>query len=295
MSYIDLHVHSNKSDGTLSPSEVAARAASYGLSAIALTDHDCVSGIAEAERAAAELGRAGKPLRIVPGVEISADYKNRDIHILGLLIDPEDAPLNAALSGALKARDIRNERMVKNLQAAGIDITLEDLLFGAGDTVITRAHFARHLLERGYVKTREEAFRKYLDSGTPYYVRREYMQPSEAIRLIRAAGGIPVLAHPLLYRLTPDGVKELVAKLSAEGLAGIETIYSANTGADEAFVRRLAAEFNLLKTGGSDFHGANKPDIEIGVGRGNLRIPEELLTALEEARGAIVQPEIFPR
>lgn len=287
MSYIDLHVHSNKSDGTLSPAEVVAHAAAHGLSAIALTDHDCISGIAEAQAAAEKQSADGAPIRIVPGVEISADYKNRDIHILGLLIAPENAALNTALSDALKARDIRNEKMVKNLQNAGIDITIEELLFGTGDTVITRAHFARHLLAHGYVKTREEAFRKYLDSDTPYYVRREFMQPAKAIRLIRAAGGIPVLAHPLLYHLTPNEVKELVAKLSAEGLLGIETLYSANTGTDEAFVRRLAAEFDLLKTGGSDFHGANKPDIEIGVGRGNLRIPEELLAALDAAKGRL--------
>lgn len=285
MAYIDLHVHSNKSDGTLSPAEVAAHAAACGLSAIALTDHDCVAGIAEAQKAAQKLAAAGTPLRIVPGVEISADYKNRDIHILGLLIDPEDAALNTALSKALASRDARNEKMVKNLQAAGLDITVENLLFGTGDTVITRAHFARHLLARGYVKTREEAFRKYLDSSTPYYVRREYMQPAAAIRLIRLAGGIPVLAHPLLYHLDADGVKELVAKLSGEGLMGIETIYSKNTGTDEAFVRKLAADFHLLMTGGSDFHGANKPDIAIGVGRGNLRIPEEMLEKLDAAKG----------
>lgn len=284
MGYIDLHVHSNKSDGTLSPAEVAARAAAHGLCAIALTDHDCVAGIAEAQAAAKTLTVDGAPLRVVPGVEISADYKNRDIHILGLLIDPEDAALNAALAGALASRDTRNEKMVKNLQAAGLDITLEDLRFGAADTVITRAHFARHLLAKGYVKTREEAFRKYLDSSTPYYVRREYMQPREAIRLILASGGVPVLAHPLLYHLDAGGVRELVTKLTGEGLMGIETIYSKNTGTDEAFVRKLAADFHLLMTGGSDFHGANKPEIEIGTGRGNLKIPEELLIKLEKAR-----------
>ena len=129
MAYIDLHVHSNKSDGTLSPTEVAERAAARGLCAIALTDHDCVAGIAEAQAAAEKLLVDGKPLRVVPGVEISADYKNRDIHILGLLIAPENAALNAALAKALTSRDTRNEKMVKNLQAAGLDITVEDLLF----------------------------------------------------------------------------------------------------------------------------------------------------------------------
>lgn len=285
MKYIDLHVHSNKSDGTLSPSEVVSHAAECGLSAIALTDHDCVAGVLEACAAAEKLSANGISIRIVPGVEISADYKNRDIHILGLFIDVENPALLNALNAALKARDKRNEKMVKNLQNAGLEITVKDLLFGTNDTVITRAHFARHLLAKGYVKTWEEAFSKYLDSTTPYYVRREYMMPDMAIRLIRAAGGIPVLAHPLLYHLDTDGVRELVKKLKGEGLMGIETFYSKNTGTDEAFVRKLAAEFHLLMTGGSDFHGANKPDIEIGVGRGNLRIPEEILWELEKTRG----------
>lgn len=285
MGYIDLHVHSNKSDGTLSPALLAAHAAERGLKAIALTDHDCVAGIKEANAAAKKLLVGGAPLRIVPGVEISADYKNRDIHILGLFIDTENSELLTALDNALAARDKRNEKMVKNLQDAGLDITMDDLLFGTSDTVITRAHFARHLLAKGYVKTTEEAFLKYLDIDTPYYVRREYMLPDTAIRLIRSAGGIPVLAHPLLYHLDSDGVRALVKKLKGEGLMGIETIYSKNTGTDEAFVRKLAAQFNLLMTGGSDFHGANKPDIEIGVGRGNLRIPEKMLEELEKARG----------
>lgn len=284
MGYIDLHVHSNKSDGTLSPALLAEHAAERGLKAIALTDHDCVAGIKEANAAAKKLLVDGAPLRIVPGVEISADYKNRDIHILGLFIDTENSELLTALDSALAARDKRNEKMVKNLRDAGLDITMDDLLFGTSDTVITRAHFARHLLAKGYVKTTEEAFLKYLDIDTPYYVRREYMLPDTAIRLIRSAGGIPVLAHPLLYHLDSDGVRALVKKLKGEGLMGIETIYSKNTGTDEAFVRKLAAQFNLLMTGGSDFHGANKPDIEIGVGRGNLRIPEKMLEELEKAR-----------
>ncbi|MDE7298596.1 MAG: PHP domain-containing protein [Lachnospiraceae bacterium] len=283
MNYIDLHVHSNKSDGTLTPAEVAKHAAERGLTAIALTDHDCVSGIDEAEQAAASLRAAGHALRIIPGVEISADYKNGDIHILGLFINPSDPALTAALDEAIRCRDARNAKMVQNLRNAGIDITLEELLFEAKDTVVTRAHFARFLQAHGYVKDRTEAFRRYLDRDTPYYVRREYLQPARAIELIRGAGGVPVLAHPLLYHLTPDGVKELVAQLKSAGLGGIEAIYSANTGTDESFVRQLASRYDLAISGGSDFHGANKPDIEIGTGRGNLRIPEDLLDALRRA------------
>ena len=283
MNYIDLHVHSSKSDGTLTPAEVAKRAAERGLTAIALPDPDCVSGIAEAEHAAAELRAAGHALRIIPGVEISADYKNGDIHILGLFIEPSEPALTAALSEAIRCRDVRNEKMVQRLRDAGIEITLEALRSEAEDTVITRAHFARFLKMHGYVKNNSEAFRRYLDRDTPFYVPREYLQPERAIELIRGAGGVPVLAHPLLYHLTPDGVKELVARLKAAGLGGIEAIYSANTGSDEGFVRQLAAQYGLAVSGGSDFHGAAKPGIEIGIGRGGLRIPETLLEDLRRA------------
>lgn len=280
MEYIDLHVHSNKSDGTLCPTELVNYAAKSGLAAIALTDHDCVDGIKEARAASSNLAAQGRFIYVVPGVELSADYKKRDIHILGLFIDPDHPVLVSALEKARASRDIRNEKMVRALQKANIQITLKDLTFGTNDTVITRAHYARFLVEHGYVKDRKEAFRKYLDSDTPYYVRREYMQPKEAIETIRKAGGVPVLAHPLLYHLSPEGVCELVRLLSDAGLAGIEAIYSANTGTDEAFVRQLAAKFHLLISGGSDFHGANKPEIEIGTGRGNLRIPKDILTPL---------------
>ncbi|MBQ9119362.1 MAG: PHP domain-containing protein [Lachnospiraceae bacterium] len=276
--YIDLHVHSNKSDGTLSPTEVVQHAIRRGLAAIALTDHDCISGISEA---VAEAARAAAPIRIVPGIEISAEYKDRDIHILGLLIDSEHPDLRGALNAAILARDTRNEKMVQNLQRAGLDITMADLLFDAKDTVITRAHFARHLIAKGYVKDRHEAFKRYLDSTTPYYVCRKYIKPEQAIQLILQAGGIPVLAHPLLYHLKLTELEELLTELVGYGLCGIETLYSANSAADEALVRSLAGKYKLLMTGGSDFHGANKPEIEIGTGRGNLRIPMELLDKLD--------------
>ncbi len=278
MSYIDLHVHSNKSDGTLTPAEVVRHAASHGLSAIALTDHDCVNGISEA---VAEASHLTTPLRIVPGVEISAQYQSQDIHILGLLIDPENVPLNKSLSEAIAARDIRNEKMVANLQRAGLDITMDDLLFDAKETVITRAHFARHLIAKGYGKNRQEIFRRYLDSTTPYYVCREYIQPKRAIELILQAGGIPVLAHPLLYHLKLNEIEALLTELKGYGLLGLETLYTKNSASDEALVRSLAHKYGLLMTGGSDFHGLNKPEVEIGVGCGNLRIPMELLDKLD--------------
>lgn len=282
MKYIDLHVHSNISDGTLTPTEVVLLAAKSNLSAIALTDHDTVAGLEEAIKAAKDLEKEGKQIRIVEGVEISADYKGKDIHILGLLIDTKHQGLISSLEKALKNRDERNEKMASKLRAAGIDISLEDLTFKEPNTVITRAHFARFLFEHGYVKTRNEAFEKYLGENCPYYVPREYLTPKDAISLIKQAGGIPVLAHPLLYNFSSNELEELVRYLKELGLVGIETIYSANIGSDESTVRELAQRYDLLMTGGSDYHGANKPNLAIGIGKGNLKIPYSMLDTLDQ-------------
>lgn len=281
MKYIDLHVHSSHSDGTDSPSEVIRRAAARGLAAIALTDHDTVSGISEALEAARQETLAGRPIRLIPGIEISAGYKDRDIHILGLFLQWQDSALNKALEIAVASREQRNETMAKRLRDAGISITVEALRKGEPDTVITRAHFAKFLTENGYVRTKSEAFEKYLDVSTPYYVPREYIAPSEAVRLIKNAGGIAVLAHPLLYESTLEGTQELIAHAVQSGIEGIEAIYSSNTNSDEQLARSYAANYQLLITGGSDYHGSNKPMIHLGTGKGNLKIPYYLLERLE--------------
>lgn len=281
MKYIDLHVHSSHSDGTDSPSEVIRRAAARGLAAIALTDHDTVSGISEALEAARQETLAGRPIRLIPGIEISAGYKDRDIHILGLFLQWQDPALNKALEIAVASREQRNETMAKRLRDAGISITVEALRKGEPDAVITRAHFAKFLTENGYVRTKSEAFEKYLDVSTPYYVPREYIAPSEAVRLIKNAGGIAVLAHPLLYESTLEGTQELIAHAVQSGIEGIEAIYSSNTNSDEQLARSYAAKYQLLITGGSDYHGSNKPMIHLGTGKGNLKIPYYLLERLE--------------
>ena len=281
MQYIDLHVHTNCSDGTLTPEEVIARALELNLRAIAITDHDTVAGISRAQEYLTQQPNACD-WELIPGFEISAEYQGKDIHILGLYIDSTNPHLIQELSNALSERDARNEKMAALLREDGIDIHVKDLTFGVPNTVITRAHFARYLVEQHYVKNNSEAFERYLNSGTKYYVPRTYMKPKDAIDLIRFAGGIPVLAHPLLYKLDLNGIDTLVSTLKSYGLVGIETIYSSNTGFDEGIVRRFANRFDLLMTGGSDFHGTNKPAINLGTGRGNLRIPETLLTPLKE-------------
>lgn len=272
MDYIDLHVHSNVSDGTSTPTELVSYAYEKKLSAFALTDHDTVDGVAEAVSAAASLATEDRKLTVIPGVEISAGYHGRDIHILGLCLDYTDPTLVETLHNVAMERGRRNEKMLKNLQDAGLSITMEDLHEGNEDAIITRAHFGKALLKKGYVSSIKEAFSKYLDSNGPYYVPREYLSPKTAIELITNAGGIAVLAHPLLYKFSASELRTLLSELKGYGLQGIEAVYSCNIGLDESFVRSLAREFDLVCTGGSDYHGSVKPDIDLGSGRGNLKI-----------------------
>ena len=284
MKYIDLHVHSNASDGTLSPKEVTEEAWKQNLAAFALTDHDTIQGIQAAMEQSKKMAADGKEIEVIPGVELSVEYKKRDIHMLGLMIDYEDAALKKSLDDARTERSTRNDKMVKNLSDAGLDITMEELRTLSGDAVITRAHFGKLLLQKNYVKTLNEAFEKYLGEDGPYYVPRKYISPEDSIDLIRAAGGIPVLAHPLLYKLPEEELDALIRRLKEHGLIGIETFYSANMGFDEDIVRRYANKYDLIMTGGSDFHGANKPLIQLGTGKGNLKIPYSILETLKETK-----------
>lgn len=276
---IDLHVHSNHSDGTLSPEALVALAKDSGVSAFALTDHDTVSGIQKAKAAA--LQDASSPLTVISGTEISAAYKNRDIHILGLFIDETNPALLQALDEAVQARDARNETVAKRFRELGIPVTTDDLRSINPDTIITRAHFAQYLLAHHHVTSWEEAFSRYLGYDAPCFVPRTYMEPERAISLILQAGGIPVLAHPLLYKLPPAELEALLKRLTDAGLKGLEVYYSSNTRFDEQICYSLANRFGLLMTGGSDFHGDNKPNLYLGTGRNNnLAIPETLLEPL---------------
>ena len=177
-------------------------------------------------------------------------------------------------------RDNRNKKMCENLHNAGYPITYQELTDKFGDMILTRAHFAKLLLENGGVPSMDAAFKTCLAIDSPYFVNREYLTPEGAIQLIQNAGGIPVLAHPLLYKLSVSQIRTMLETLKTYGIRGIEALYSRNHGTDEAFVRKLANEYDLFITGGSDFHGDNKPDIEMGTGTGNLRVPVMLLENL---------------
>lgn len=280
--YIDLHVHSNASDGTLTPTEIVELAVANQISAIALTDHDTLVGIPEAHSAALAATQKGHKIQVIPGAELSVSYGKKDIHILGLFVDPNNKLLLQSLATARRKRDERNEKMAANLEAVGLDISMDKIRAIEGDAILTRAHFAKYLVEHGYVKTNQDAFNRYLSSDSSYYVPREYLAPEEAIYLIQSAGGLAILAHPLLYKYSLAEVEQLVSDFTNQGLDGIEAIYSSNIGFDEGHMRHLANKYGLVISGGSDFHGANKPGLDLGIGRGNLKIPYSVLEKLEE-------------
>ena len=279
MKYVDLHVHSTVSDGTLSPTELVKAAAKASLAAFALTDHDTVRGVDEAILAASNLN-----LEVIPGVEISTRYKDKEIHIVGLFLDHHNEELLKGLGNEIEIRNRRNDMLIEKFNENGFPVTMEEMNKMFPDSVITRAHFASFMVKKGYVKTTLDAFNRYLGEGMPLYIPREKKSPEEAINLITSAGGVAVLAHPLLYHLTMGELKELCILLKGYGLTGIESMYSTYKGFDEISVKNLAKEVGLLESGGSDFHGANKPHIKIGSGMGTLRINYEYMEKLKNSR-----------
>lgn len=275
---IDLHVHSNASDGTYSPAELVNEAVRAGLSAFALTDHDTTAGIVEAAEAAKASG-----IELVPGVELSTEYEGKEVHVLGLYIDIENETLQKQMADFRQSRDNRNIFMLEKLRAEGFDITQEELEAKFPDAVITRAHIARYLLDKGYIPDMKTAFSEYIGDGCRCYVGRPKVTPMDAVDYIITAGGLPVLAHPVIYHMEQSKLVHMIQQMKAHGLIGIEAIYSENSPADEQIYKTLARKENLLITGGSDFHGTNKPDIQLGTGRGQLYIPYSILEKIKKS------------
>ncbi|WP_054741472.1 PHP domain-containing protein [Cellulosilyticum ruminicola] len=277
MKQIDLHVHSNSSDGTLSPEEVVLLAKSKGLSAIALTDHDTVSGVETAIKKGKEIG-----LTVVPGIEFSADYNGKEVHMLGYYMDYKNPKLLEKLNYLVESRTKRNLQIIDKLATLGMPLTFEDLGEGYGpDTVLTRAHFAAALLKKGYIKTRDQAFNKYIGAGKPAYVARERFTTHECMDMIHNAGGLAVLAHPKLYDFSNSEVTQVIKDLASKGLDGVECIYATHTQNETAHLLQVCKNLDLLSTGGSDFHGDNKPNLELGSGYGHLQVPYDLLEGLQ--------------
>lgn len=278
MELIDLHVHSNASDGSLTPTEVADEAMRMGLSAIALTDHDTIDGIPEILEYTKD-----KPLEVVPGIELSCYYNNREVHILGFYMDYTNPALNEELSELKMAREGRNLKMVELMQADGLPVTMEKLLHGNPDSVITRAHFARVLVEEGVCKDKEAAFKKYIGIGCKYYLPKPQVTCETAMKILTTYSKGAFLAHPLLYHLGYAQIEELLIYLKSLGLKGVEAYHSSNNAYESDKLRSMAMKLGLGISGGSDFHSAVKPNIQMGKGRGGMKISMHLLDEIKKS------------
>lgn len=253
-----------------------------GVTALAITDHDIMTGIAEAMAAGQQCG-----IEVIPGVEISSLTGDSELHILGYFLDLQDADLNDRFKTLRDSRHRRNPRIIERLQALGIDITYDEVRAIAGPGSIGRPHIARALMDKHVVASAKEAFDRFLAEGKPAYVPRELPSPAEAIRWIKAARGLAVLAHPSWVKLEDHSLIDLVRQLKADGLDGVEVYYSTHAVRQTREYLSLAQQLGLLVTGGSDFHGLTKPDIEVGIGKGTLHIPTSLLPKMKEAVGRL--------
>lgn len=283
MKLIDLHAHSTASDGTLTPSELALYAKSKGLSAIALTDHDTVAGIEECQQTGLEVG-----VIIIPGIEFSADFYGKELHILGYYLDPHHPYLQKKLEELVEARHTRNQEMLDKLTTLGFPLTYESLYEDCNDTtILTRAHIAKAMLKEGYVSDRKEAFSRYIGDGKPAYVPKKRFTTKECIDLIHEAGGLAVLAHPMLYGYGQKDITSVIRGLNSEGLDGVECIYSTHSKDEVTHLLQVCLNLKLLPTGGSDFHGDNKPLLDLGTGYGELAIPFDILESMRKHLGLL--------
>lgn len=278
MKRIDLHVHTTASDGTVSPAGAVKLAHETGLAAIAITDHDTVSGYAEAAEAGEKYG-----VEVVPGIEISTKY-GRAVHILGYYIDPNSEKIAPVLDWVVHDRDERNRKMAELMAADGLPVSYEEMhrRFGA---VIGRPHFAEVLVELGLAKDVRDAFDRYVEKGQKYYLPRNFLSIERSIEIICQAGGVAVLAHPFQYKLDDVGLRELIEHCMESGLRGMECRYSGYSREQCKYLGHLAEEYGLIKTGGSDFHGEVKKHISLGIGTGSLEVPYKYLEKLREAAG----------
>jgi predicted metal-dependent phosphoesterase TrpH len=273
---IDLHTHSNKSDGSMAPAEVVRHAADSGLCAISLTDHDLIDGVSEA---VAEGERIG--IEVVPGVELSVQSKT-ETHILGYYIDINNPVLLSTLEEVKRVRWERNEDTARKLQSHGFDITVDDALALAQNGLVARAHFAKVMVAKGYASSVKEAFDLYLSNGRPCYSSIQLLTPRQGVELIKEAGGKAFVAHLHLTRMDDDELCSFLKELKNAGLDGIEGYYSEYTHEMQEKYQRLAFDLGLKISGGTDFHGAMKPHIAIGRGFGNLKIPYSVLEKIRE-------------
>jgi 3',5'-nucleoside bisphosphate phosphatase len=279
---IDLHSHSTMSDGTDSPTRVVQLAGEAGLAALALTDHDTLDHLPEA-RAAAE----AQSLRLVPGCEISCELSGRapgTMHLLVFFVDDAPGELRDRLAALQEARNKRNVQIVEALNEHGVPITVEAVQAQAGPGSVGRPHIARVLMEAGHVASIQVAFDVWLGKGRPAYFERDRLGPEDAIELTHASGGVCAIAHPGSLGLDDAELDAFVGELAAAGLDGLECEYGAYLPEERAPLHDLARGHGLAPTGGSDYHGDNKPGLSVGTGRGDLCVPDDYLTELESRR-----------
>ena len=275
---IDLHTHTTHSDGSVSPEELISLASRKHARAVAITDHDTTSAIAGARAAADRIG-----IEFVPGIEISAEFSPGTMHILGYFIDDAAPALAQKLDELKQARERRNPQIAKKLRSLGFDIDYEEVAALAGNKVVGRPHFARVMIQKGYVATIQEAFDRFLKKDAAAYVPKARLSPADSIALIHNAGGVAVLAHPYQLNLRSyEEVDRLCGELAEAGLDGVEAVYSRHSPEERAKYAEIAAHHELLVTGGSDYHGSYKPDIDIVTGLGDLNVSYSLLEALKE-------------
>ncbi|MGC9363883.1 MAG: PHP domain-containing protein [Fidelibacterota bacterium] len=256
----DLHTHSNASDGSYAPADLVELAAENGIHTLALTDHDTVTGVTAAMKAGEQFG-----VSVIPGVEISIDFSPGTMHVCGYFLDIDNSELKTGLAFVQDARRNRNPKIIEKLNALGMAITLDEVKAVAGPDQVGRPHFARVLVQKGYVKSTQEAFDRYLAKGAPAYLDKVRLPLDRAVAMINTAGGVAVLAHPITLKLNSrQAYFDKISELQASGIAGIEAFNSYQSEAENRQFYEIARTLNLLVTAGSDFHGAAKPNVKLG-------------------------------
>lgn len=273
---IDLHCHSVFSDGSKTPEELVALAEQGGLSALALTDHDTTAGLPRFMAA----GR-NSPVETIPGIELSAEFSGATLHILGYCFDFQCLELQQALAWVREGREMRNFQILEKLNALGYQLTMDDVRKHAGDELVGRPHFAAALMEAGHFKHPNKIYRQLLGKGKAAYAERRRLSPEQCVQLIRKAGGIAVIAHPGQMKLTRTKFRKLVRLLKEHGLGGLEVLHPSHQLHQVAAFERICADFDLVPTGGTDFHGAITPDLNLGCGFGDLSVPDDWIGRLK--------------
>lgn len=276
---VDLHTHSDRSDGSDPPATLVAKAAAAGLSAVALTDHDNLDGIPRAAKACAAAG-----IELIAGTELSVGWNGTAMHLLVYFLEPKPGPLQDALGAIQDGRHNRNLQIAARLQELGLDIEYDEVFAEAGGTGIGRPHFAAVMVSKGYATDISDAFDRYLAAGRPGYLPRRRLQAVEAIELSRMSNAVPVIAHPHTLGVAADDYRTAFIDLTDAGLGGIEAHYGEYEPALREHLAELCSQLGIAATGGSDYHGAYKPELSVGTGRGDLAVPYSAVEALQLQR-----------